>query len=31
MAAALAAAKGIEAFKDKPTELKSLQEYHKEL
>ncbi len=31
MAAALAAAKGIEAFKHKPTELKSLQEYHKEL
>ena len=31
MAAALAAAKGIEAFKDKPTVLKSLQEYHKEL
>jgi len=31
MAAALAAAKGIESFKDKPTELKSLQAYHKEL
>ena len=31
MAAALAAAKGIEAINHKPTELKSLQEYHKEL
>ncbi len=31
MAAALAAVKGIESVKDKPTELKSLQAYHKEL
>jgi carbamoyl-phosphate synthase large subunit len=31
MAAALAAVKGIEAFKEKPTELKSLQKYHADI
>ena len=31
MAAALAAVKGIESFNDKPSELKSLHEYHEEL
>ena len=31
MAAALAAVKGIEAFKEKSPELKSLQEYHSDI